>query len=112
MARVLIALENGVLTKFSGRNLSACSIDELPIPTIEPEEENAISIDNWAVPDSDGEDNNSEYSNHQSEVVTIRRNHMKRTLTEKDISNNDNLPVKAKKIHQRKNGSQKKKQTL
>ena len=44
VARALIALENGQLSKFSGKNLSACSVDELPVPIVEIEERDNLDI--------------------------------------------------------------------
>ena len=95
-------MENGELTKFAGRNLSACCFDKFPIPTVEQDEENVISIDAWAVPASEGEDHDSDHTEHPSEPVNIGRKYMKRTLTEKGKSNDENLPVKLIKIQQRK----------
>ena len=44
VARALIALENGQLSKFPGKNLSACSVDELPVPIVEIEERDNLDI--------------------------------------------------------------------
>ena len=37
VARALIALENGQLTRFAGKNLSSCSFEDLPMPLVEEE---------------------------------------------------------------------------
>ena len=46
VARALIALENGELGKFAGRNLASCTFEELPMPIIYPaSEEIPMSIE-------------------------------------------------------------------
>lgn len=51
VARALIALENGQLSKFAGKNLSSCSLEELPSPVCLEEEE--VKVDDvYIAPES------------------------------------------------------------
>ncbi len=58
VARALVALENGQLGKFAGRNLSSCTLEELPIPVADDDgdvdavADNCDNIDVDAVADN------------------------------------------------------------
>ena len=86
VARALIGLENGQLGKFSGKNLSSCSFDDLPVPLVQ-EEDNLDDLVSELESDPDSE----------TETETCP----KRVLQAKPID----VPYKQKKFDHRKRWS-------
>ena len=85
VSRALIALENGQLSKFAGRNLTDCEIDDLPLPLVEDEDEISPEPDIIAENASDAE----------SDSVG-RSDARKRPLETEDISEPEAVPVQKK----------------
>ena len=119
VARALVALENGQLGKFSGRNLASCTFEELPMPIIDPSSEelpmsiveqnfehlqtndaDAVTFEDGADSDKDSE---SEKDLRENRKTSLKRAHI---MTSQESENKD-LPIVKKLIHSRKRWDEK-----
>ena len=113
VARALVALENGQLGKFAGRNLASCTFEELPIPIVDPaSEEFSVSIvdqnseqlqtnDALAVTFEDRADSGEDSENEdlrENGKTSLKRAH---TMVSQESENKDLSTVK-KRFHSRK----------
>ena len=133
VARALVALENGQLGKFAGRNLASCSFEELPMPLVDPTSEElpmpivdptsedpcSILEQNYeqlqtndavAVTFEDGadSDNDSETDLRVNGKTSLKRTH---TMASQESENKD-LPIVKKMIHSRKRWNEKEESCL
>lgn len=88
VSRALIALENGQLSKFAGRNLMDCNIDDLPVPVPLVEDEDEISPEPVIIAE------NASDVESDDDTALERRDARKRPLETEDIS--EALPVQKK----------------
>ena len=106
VARALVALENGQLSKFAGRNLASCTLEELPVPIVEPNDEHVQMTDATSGTfedeadfdkdsENEGECFGEELREHGISTTETRKKSLKRAMTS-GAKGND-LPIALKK---------------